>query len=66
MSNSTEGSVKGKKFVRMRTSRSSPNIARQKCRHVPLRSASVMWRSTASASIWWKTGVFFGLGVSRR
>src|SRR5512133_1299820 len=65
-SNSTEGSVNGKKPVRMRTSRSSPNIAWKKCRSVPFRSARPMLRSTASASTWWKFGVERGLGVSRR
>ena len=65
MSNSTDGSVKGKKLVRIRTSR-WPKMALAKSSIVPRRSASVMPRSTASPSTWWKTGVCVASSGSRR
>ncbi len=66
MSNSTDGSVNGKKLVRIRISRVPPKIASANARIVPRRSASVMSRSTASASTWWKIGVCVASRVSRR
>ena len=42
MSNSTDGSVNGKKLVRIRTSRSWPKSSRTNWSTVPRRSASVM------------------------
>jgi hypothetical protein len=65
-SNSTEGSVNGKKLVRIRTSRSGPKSARKKCSTVPWRSASVMPRSTARHSNWRNVGECVASGVSRR
>ena len=65
MSNSTDGSVKGKKLVRIRTSR-LPKIALAKSSIVPRRSASVIPRSTARPSTWWKTGVCVASSGSRR
>ena len=66
MSNSTDGSVNGKKLVRIRTSRVPPKIALAKSSIVPRRSASVMPRSTARPSTWWKTGVCVASSGSRR
>ena len=66
MSNSTDGSVNGKKLVRMRISRRPPNTALANVSIVPRRSVSVMPRSIASASTWWKIGVCVASIVSRR
>ena len=57
-STSTLGSVKGKKWGRSRTSRSSPKIARQSASSVPLRSARVSPSAIASPSIWWNIGLW--------
>ena len=65
-SNSTEGSVNGKKLVRMRTSRVGPKSCRKKCSTVPFRSASVIPWSTTRASTWRNVGECVASGVSRR
>jgi len=65
-STSTLGSVNGKKLVRNRVSRSAPNSDRAKYASVPLRSPSVMPRSTTRPSTWWKIGECVASGVSRR
>src|SRR5262249_21003665 len=51
-SGSIDGSVNGKKCVRNRTRRSSPKSTRITWRSVPLRSESVIPRSTARPSNW--------------
>ncbi len=57
-STSTLGSVNGKKWGRIRTSRSGPKIARAKVSSVPCRSASVIPVPTARPSIWLNIGVW--------
>ena len=56
MSNSADGSVNGKYEARTRV-RTSPNMARTKWSIDPRKWAIVSPLSTASSSIWWKTGV---------
>ena len=59
---SADGSVYGKKSERNRVRiDSSSKSARTNVSMVPNRSASVMPRSTASASIWWNTGEWRGV-----
>src|SRR2546427_753633 len=55
-STSAEGSVNGKKDGRKRMRERGPNISRANSSSVPLRSAMVMPRSTASPSTWWNIG----------
>ena len=64
---SADGSVYGKKSGRNRVRmRSSSKSRRANVSIVPNRSARVMPRSTASASIWWNTGEWRASSVSLR
>ena len=66
MSNSADGSVKGKYDGRSRDVKSPPKYALVKASMVPARSAKVMSRSTTSPSIWWNTGMWVASAVSGR
>ena len=57
-SNSTLGSVKGKKCGRIRALRAPPKIARSISSSVPCRSASVIPSPIASPSTWWNIGLW--------
>ena len=65
-SSSALGSVNGKYDGRSRVTIPSPNKAAAKWSSVPLRCAIVMPLSTASASIWLKTGVWVASSSSVR
>src|SRR2546422_804046 len=66
MSTSAEGSVNGKNDGRKRIRDSGPNISRANSPSVPLRSAIVTLRSTASPSTWWNIGECDASATSRR
>ena len=57
-SNSTLGSVKGKKWGRIRALRPAPKIALSISSSVPCRSASVIPSPIASPSTWWNIGLW--------
>lgn len=56
MSTSAEGSVKGKKDGRKRTSSCFSKKARRNSSMVPLRSAKLTPSSTSRPSTWWNIG----------
>jgi len=58
MSTSPEGSVKGKKLRRKRSSTSRPNKRLAVSKSSPFRSAKVVRSSTRNASIWWNMGLW--------
>ena len=65
-STSAEGSVNGKNEGRKRIRERGPNISRANSSSVPLRSAIVIARSTASPSTWWNIGECVMSTTSRR
>src|SRR4051794_30196328 len=64
--NSADGSVNGKNDGSRREFSFFPKYALVNASSVPARSPNVMPRSTASPSIWWKTGEWRASSVSLR